>query len=102
MHPRGRGRGKGKGKARVRVRGSSSSASRGNERADDYDEFRGQTPSSNTLVLHDEDAIMSEVPLSTPISTASRSRTTRGPNGSMGTPQNPRQRPSLVIFESGR
>ena len=53
MHPRGRGRGKGKGKARVRVRGSSSSAGRGNERADDYDKFQGQTPSSNTQVFHD-------------------------------------------------
>ena len=55
-----------------------------------------------TQVLHDEDETMSEVPLSTPISIASGLRTTRGPNRSMGTPQNPRQRPSLVISESGR
>jgi hypothetical protein len=99
---RGRGSGSGRGSGRGSSIGSSSSTGRGDVRADDYDEFRGQTPPSFIHALRDEDETTGEVPGSTPSSTASGSRTRRGPNQSMATPQNPAQRHSLEIGESGR
>lgn len=97
MPPR-RNRGKGTGHmGRGRGRGSSSSAGRGNERADDYDEFQGFTsPSVGHDIDIEEDETIGEVQPSS----ASVSRT-RGPNRSIGVPRNPAQRETLIITEMG-
>ncbi|KAJ9539492.1 hypothetical protein OSB04_032225 [Centaurea solstitialis] len=94
--------GRGGGRDGGRAGGSSSSAGRGNERADDYDEFRGVTPPSvghdiDIDIAIDEDEMTGEVQPSS----ASVLRT-RGPNRSIGVPRNPSLRETLVISASGR
>ncbi|KAJ9560117.1 hypothetical protein OSB04_005277 [Centaurea solstitialis] len=94
--------GRGGGRDGGRAGGSSSSAGRGNERADDYDEFRGVTPLSvghdiDIDIAIDEDEMTREVQPSS----ASVLRT-RGPNRSIGVPRNPSLRETLVISASGK